>query len=611
LLLGRGSWSSVALLAVSLALMILAGAFELVVPFVAYGAAELLLAFFDKASGTTGPPARYGHRMLPRMGWVILAGGIAAGLAACQLLPTFELFWFSSRSSGLPISLSSIWSLHPGRLLELVAPHLFGNAAVEVPWTALLRPSVFANHPFLAGIYVGVPTLALALGGFRRLIPRHTMFLAAMLLTTLLLSLGDETPLFGLVRELLPGVALFRYPAKFFTLTMIPIAILAAAGADGLLRGRKEIRRLVLMGALGLAILLLLCSLLGLVCRDGIVEWIGEGIARENLDLDQIEVWHQAMAALLRGLVTALIFLTAAVMMDRTPRPLKLPLLCLLILLDLGLANRTLVATTSTDAHLSRPPSLPAAEQFHEASGTVRIGHSLPGTANLLYEPHLLLLQGYRVADSYGSMQLASEAVFEIELREHPVRLLQLRSARFALDRGQGAEPFQVRKVADSLPRALVIPTATAALDDQFGARYLRSPDFDPRREVILSDIPLEVLEWVDPSNRIPSPGGVLMTVDEPNEIRLEAQAEAASYLLLNDSWFPGWQATVNGRQVPIHRANLMFRAVQIPAGRSEVIFTYRPQSVRAGLQVSGLSLLLLGWLFWESYRARKGQRSD
>jgi len=101
------------------------------------------------------------------------------------------------------------------------------------------------------------------------------------------------------------------------------------------------------------------------------------------------------------------------------------------------------------------------------------------------------------------------------------------------------------------------------------------------------------------------------MTVDEPNEIRLEAQAEAASYLLLNDSWFPGWQATVNGRQVPIHRANLMFRAVQIPAGRSEVIFTYRPQSVRAGLQVSGLSLLLLGWLFWESYRARKGQRPD
>ena len=611
LLLGRGSWNSVALLAGSLALMILAGAFELVVPFVAYGIAEMILAFFDKASTPTDPPSHFGHRMLPRMGWGILAGGIAAGLAAWQLLPTFELFWLSSRSSGLPTSLSSIWSLHPGRLLELVAPHLFGNAAVEVPWTALLRPSFFANRPFLAGIYLGVPTLALALGGCRRLIPRQAMFLAAMLLSTLLLSLGDETPLFALIRELLPGVALFRYPAKIFTLTMIPIAILAAAGADGLLRGRKEIRRLVLMGALGLAILLLLCSLLGLAYRDGIVEWIGEGIARENLDLDQIEVWHQAMAAILRGLVTALIFLTVAVMMDRTLRPLKLSLLCLLIILDLGLANRSLVATTSTDAHLSRPPSLPAVEQFNEASGTVRIGHSLPGTGNLLYEPHLLLLQGYRVSDSYGSMQLASEAMFEIELREHPVRLLQLRSTRFALEPGQGAVPFQVRAVTDSLPRALVIPTATAALNDQFGARYLRSPDFDPRREVVLSDIPLEVLEWVDPSNRTPSPGAVLMTVDEPNEIRLEAQAEVASYLLLNDSWFPGWQATVNGRPVPIHRANLMFRAVQIPAGGSEVLFTYRPQSVRAGLQVSGLSLLLLGWLFWESYRTKKGQRPD
>ena len=46
---------------------------------------------------------------------------------------------------------------------------------------------------------------------------------------------------------------------------------------------------------------------------------------------------------------------------------------------------------------------------------------------------------------------------------------------------------------------------------------------------------------------------------------------------MLNDVWHPWWTATLNGRDVPILRANVLFRAVQVPPGRHVVRFTFRP----------------------------------
>jgi uncharacterized membrane protein YfhO len=46
---------------------------------------------------------------------------------------------------------------------------------------------------------------------------------------------------------------------------------------------------------------------------------------------------------------------------------------------------------------------------------------------------------------------------------------------------------------------------------------------------------------------------------------------------VLNDVWQPWWQAEIDGRPVPLLRANAIFRAVQVPAGRSTIRFVFRP----------------------------------
>ena len=60
----------------------------------------------------------------------------------------------------------------------------------------------------------------------------------------------------------------------------------------------------------------------------------------------------------------------------------------------------------------------------------------------------------------------------------------------------------------------------------------------------------------------------------------------------MSDAWYPGWRADVDGEQAAIERANTMFRAVYLPAGRHEVHLIYRPLSAYAGAAISVLVLL-------------------
>jgi uncharacterized membrane protein YfhO len=68
--------------------------------------------------------------------------------------------------------------------------------------------------------------------------------------------------------------------------------------------------------------------------------------------------------------------------------------------------------------------------------------------------------------------------------------------------------------------------------------------------------------------------------------VELEAEMEGAGHVLMLDAWDPGWRASVDGEPVPMLRADVAFRAVQVPAGRHRVSLVYRPRrrgAVRTG----------------------------
>lgn len=71
--------------------------------------------------------------------------------------------------------------------------------------------------------------------------------------------------------------------------------------------------------------------------------------------------------------------------------------------------------------------------------------------------------------------------------------------------------------------------------------------------------------------------GAVIVESYAATEVVLSVQTNAPAYLLLRDAWYPGWRALLNGDPVPVQRANVMFRAVRVPAGEHTVAFTFEP----------------------------------
>jgi uncharacterized membrane protein YfhO len=77
-----------------------------------------------------------------------------------------------------------------------------------------------------------------------------------------------------------------------------------------------------------------------------------------------------------------------------------------------------------------------------------------------------------------------------------------------------------------------------------------------------------------------------------PNRVVVRIEGGTGGHLVLADVWFPGWVCRVDGREVPVYRANHAFRAVALPAGATEAVFTFEPRSYRMGWWVSCVTLI-------------------
>ena len=155
----------------------------------------------------------------------------------------------------------------------------------------------------------------------------------------------------------------------------------------------------------------------------------------------------------------------------------------------------------------------------------------------------------------------------------------------------------------DVMPRAFVACTAENVNADQALA-ILSSPEFDPYRTVLLSDAsPSDLI-----TNAAGTPSSVVNITDyQSDRVAIQVQTDCAGYLLLADSWYPGWVAFLDRRPLPVWRADHIFRAVRVPPGEHLIEFEYHPQSFAVGVWVSGLSgALVLGiGLIWQHLHRR------
>lgn len=156
---------------------------------------------------------------------------------------------------------------------------------------------------------------------------------------------------------------------------------------------------------------------------------------------------------------------------------------------------------------------------------------------------------------------------------------------------GASSEPILVY-------RAEVVPDGHRSL-----LRFV-DPAFDLRRSVILERPDLEREGVRLPPSR-PGTGRIVDSERGVNSARIEVETDAPGWLVVADSWGPGWSTSIDGLPAPVLRANYAKRAVHVPAGRSVVQMRYVPPGFVAGAAITLATLGLASGAIVVSLRRR------
>lgn len=142
------------------------------------------------------------------------------------------------------------------------------------------------------------------------------------------------------------------------------------------------------------------------------------------------------------------------------------------------------------------------------------------------------------------------------------------------------------------MPRAFLVNRAIYVSEPEGALQVLREPDFDPKTMAVVEGKGVDLNLPAAPDPRPPTPARIVE--DGRNLVVIETESEGDSWLILSDNHYPGWQATLDGRPTEIFRANYTMRAVQVPAGRHMLSFTFAPKAFRNSIYVSLASAILV-----------------
>lgn len=504
----------------------------------------------------------------------------------------------TARAANLPREVAERCSFHPWRLVETLAPGVFGEPQHGYAGRLLgVGADCLDRKPLVWSVYLGGSVVALALAALGRG-RRRAWALAGLAGFSCLCALGSHTAVHGLLRLAVPPLGLMRHPEKYFALVVAFVSVLAALGAERLLPATGRGPRWRIAVPSGLMLALALAAALG----------------------PQGDLPRHAQRAALHGGLAALAVL-AVVLLGRALGRWKLPVLAVIVLVDLASAAWPLLDFASARLASYVPPAASMIHRRHEGrveppriyrpfSVDESVAAAVP--ARSVYEGESRWIETL-VSNTVNAFDIATvvgydpalppdiEAVIASGRAVGGTALVRLLSADFAILPSR-ADAFDMRfvispvggaamyRVTNPLPRAFV---AGAAVERE-GHDALRAL-FDA--------------EIVDGARAIVRPGsaGLLARaaagragecrIERFESTRLEAtcRLDRAGLAVFVEQYDPGWRATVDGREAPILRANLVMRAVQADAGRHSIVMTFHPPGLAAGAALSAIGLLALG----------------
>lgn len=496
-------------------------------------------------------------RLRPRVGALVVTGVLAALLAAPLLLPVLQHTPLTARAD-FSYQDTVGYSLAPVQMIGAVAPGFFGRGPA-LHWGLWQR--VELPYAGLAALLLAAAALLLTHDGRAR---RALLPWIGIALVGLAVGLGIYAIAHGWLTQLLPFFGQLRAPARALILWSLGLSVCAAVGLDMLMRrvgavadgGMAAWRALLRTGAVGwvgivmplvfLSLLLtqgnetafLRASVAGIALALAAGVWLSVWLLTEGARSGWIGV--QALGALLAAV---LFFELAAngAYTDISPRDPTT-----------GFNHSEIVAFLQADPDRFRIDTRTDIDGLWQPDTAALVGlEDVGGIANPLTLSSwdaFMESTGGRDSDRYNLLNVK----YVIARDGTPL------PANFALALDAAGELSVFRNNA-WLPRAfLAIPQGDLMLPDT-------------------AQPPVLIEEYTS------------------THIRLRTQAATPAMLVLSETWYPGWHATVNGAPQTVAVVNDLQRALLVPAGEAVVELTFAPDSLRRGWMLAALGLAL--WL--------------
>ena len=580
------------------------------------------------------------RRVAATLAALLLIGTLGTLLNAATLIPAAAFLPETVRAWGFRPQWALQWSLHPSHLTEVLVPGIFGHPASSDPKTFWGSAWFDRGRPFILALGISKVALLAACAALwsnqkRSDEPasRADLNRAALVralgwsaLAFTVLAFGRHA-LFRLeLLGSLQSIPLLRYPVRFFLIPTFATCLLSAFGVDSWLAGARRAiwGRVALVGSGALALAAGVFGALGsggsltLEAGLGIVHALTRSAFAFGL-LGVVLVLGTRVRQSHRFLGTALVVLTVAES-----------------LFSYGKLNPTAPA-----ALLTRTPA--AADWLRSEPGRFRIWRdNSPPLTQLasLPEPYLARTLWFRdtLHPSYGMPYGLSYALNRTgdetdtqrtarlahRLAKEPpavrARFFGLAGIRYLLafepakgEELQNAAHFELPgpdlwlwRNRMWLPTTRWVKEARFVSGGEAALDLLLSRDHDPNAAVIL-ETEQETSDAPDASHRKPFPsrrnldlvtGQVEILEETSRYLKIRTLADEAGYLVLADQFSPGWEARLDGSEVPVLRADFLFRGVRVPAGEHQVEFDYRPLPARIGLALSLTALAILAGLF-------------
>ena len=585
----------------------------------------LLAGLIGTAWAVAQPLSRSAVRLALRgAALAALWGACAVGLAAPAALPAAAMLSRSSRAGGVGEGERNRFFVTPARFAGLALARAFDDAPELTALSAADRRQAFAATPFseyfgggddsgfATTLYLGAPALLLAL--FAGLGGRRGRFLQLGALLLLLAAAGEVFGLQGLLFRLVPGFRLFRYAEKLMAFASLLLALAAAAGADAAFASRARAFALAALAGLGAAAAWLAAAL---IARhpSALAPWLASH-GNTHATRPALQLLELAVPALRQE--AQLLAVLAAVGLAGPRLRAARGLAAAVCGAGLVLANGPHLTTIAVELFHDPPPlvrdliarSGPSVGRWrlYVQPATIALGPDLDpksldsAIVRETLRPQYESIFGIEGIDAYFS---ASNPDYTRVVQGAPRSMMGLLATRYfavmprqltaSRARELGFQPFSHGIWVQTLPvgpQAWLMDRAAVVAGVPEAIARLRQPGFEPRREALLRPEAGPLAAALQPQA---DPGRAVLQRLTPERLRVEVASTSASLLGISEHFDPGWEARIDGKEVPVVELDRALLAVPTPAGHHLVALRFWPQGLTWGLVILATTLALLG----------------